>query len=216
MTMNILVVCDTSWDNYAEISKRLTSRNIDPNHRINIFYGKHLRHISKICNRNMLQIFRKSLNTKSLVKEMCNTLKFTKCCIIFHNFTEYNTISELCIKMCEKNGIPHFIFSEHTSDFFYNGEQTSKFKKCMTSVPEISERDIQFIPDFEISVPDTLATTERDYSVAVQKLRNSYKYIEDNKTKKSIVYIDDKTPRQYSYIEYVANKKKWLKEVIPR
>ena len=25
--MNILVVCDTSWDNYAEISRRLTSKN---------------------------------------------------------------------------------------------------------------------------------------------------------------------------------------------
>lgn len=214
--MNILVVCDTSWDNYAEMSKRLTSRNIDPNHRINIFYGKHIRHISKICNRNMLQIFRKSLNAKTLVEEMCNTLKFTKCCIIFHNFTEYNTISDLCIKMCEKNRIPHFIFSEHTSDFFYNGEQMSKFKKCMKCVPEISERDIHFIPDFQISVPDTLPTTERDYSIAVQKLRNSYKCIEDNKTKKSIVYIDDKSPKQYSYIEYVANKKKWLKEIIPK
>lgn len=213
--MNILVVCDNSWDNYAEICKRLTSRNIDPNHRINIFYGKQMKHISKICNRNMLQIFRKALNSKTLVEEMCNTLKFTKCCIIFHNFTEYNTISELCIKMCEKNKIPHFIFSEHTSDFFYNGEQMSKFKKCMTRVPEISERDIQFIPDFEISLPGK-QSTEKDYSVVVQKLRNSYKSIEDNKTKKSIIYIDNNTPKQYSYIEYLANKKKWLKEVIPK
>lgn len=213
--MNVLVVCDTSWDNYAEMSRRLTSKNIDPNHRINIFYGKQMRHISKICNRNMLQIFRKSLNAKTLVEEMCNQLKFTKCCIIFHNFTEYNTMSELCIKMCEKNGIPHFIFSEHTSDFLYNGEQMSKFKKCMKCVPEISERDIQFIPDFEISLPGT-QSTEKDYSVVVQKLRNSYKSIEDNKAKKSIIYIDNKTPKQYSYIEYLANKKKWLKEVIPK
>jgi len=213
--MNVLVVCDTSWDNYAEMSRRLTSKNIDPNHRINIFYGKQMRHISKICNRNMLQIFRKSLNAKTLVEEMCNQLKFTKCCIIFHNFIEYNTMSELCIKMCEKNGIPHFIFSEHTSDFLYNGEQMSKFKKCMTSVPEVSERDIQFIPDFEISLPGT-QSTEKDYSVVVQKLRNSYKSIEDNKAKKSIIYIDNKTPKQYSYIEYLANKKKWLKDVIPK
>lgn len=214
--MNVLVVCDTSWDNYAEMSRRLTSKNIDPNHRINIFYGKQMRHISKICNRNMLQIFRKSLNVKTIVEEMCNSLKFTKCCIIFHNFTEYNTISELCIKMCEKNKIPYFIFSEHTSDFFYNGQPMSKFKKCMTLVPEISERDINFEPDFEINVPSTTVTTDKDYSVAVQKLRNSYKGIEDNKAKKSIVYIDNKTPKQYSYIEYLANKRKWLKEVIPK
>jgi hypothetical protein len=215
-SMNILVVCDTSWDNYAEIARRLTSKNIVPNHRINIFYGKHMKHISKICNKNMLQIFRKSLNGKTLVEDLCNTLKFTKCCIIFHNFTEYNTISELCIKMCEKNKVPYFIFSEHTSEFFYNGECMSKFKKCMTYVPEIFERNIEFIPDFEISLPGTLTTNDKDYSVAVQKLRNSYKSIEDNKSKKSIIYIDNKTHKQYSYIQYIANKKKWLKEVIPK
>jgi hypothetical protein len=215
MSMNILVVCDTAWDNYAEIARRLTSKNIDPSYRINIFYGKHMKHMSKICNTNMLQIFRKSLNGKTLVEDLCNTLKFTKCCIIFHNFTEYNTISELCIKMCEKNKVPYFIFSEHTSDFFYNTEPMSKFKKCISNVPEISKRNIEFIPDFEISLPCTLVNNNRDYSDAIQKLRNSYKSIEDNKSKKSIVYIDNKTPKQYSYIEYIANKKKWLKEVIP-
>lgn len=214
--MNILVVCDTTWDNYAEIARRLTSKNIDPNHRINVFYGKHMKHISKICNKNMLQIFRKSLNGKTLVGDLCNTLKFTKCCIIFHNFTEYNTISELCIKMCEKNNVPYFIFSEHTSDFFYNTEPMSKFKKCMTNVPEMPERNIHFIPDFEISSLDTLAINVKDYSVAVQKLRNSYKSVEDNKSKKSIMYIDDKSLKQYSYIQYMSNKKKWLKEVIPK
>ena len=57
---------------------------------------------------------------------------------------------------------------------------------------------------------------EKNYSVVVQKLRSSYKNIEDNKAKKSIIYIDNKTPKQYSYIEYLANKKKWLKEVIPK
>ena len=87
----------------------------------------------------------------------------------------------------------------------------------MTNVPEISERDeIKFTPDFEISLPGTLTTNDKDYSVAVQKLRNSYKSIEDNKSKKSIIYIDNKTHKQYSYIQYIANKKKWLKEVIPK
>ncbi len=214
--MNILVVCDTAWDNYSDITRRLTSKNIDPNHRINILNGKHMKHISKICNRNMLQIFRKSLNYKTIVEDLCNSLKFTKCCIIFHNFTEYNTISELCIKMCEKNAVPYFIFSEHSPDFFYNGEPMSKFKKCMSNVPDISDRnEIHFVPDFEISIPVT-ATTEKDYSSIVQKLRNSYKCIEETKAKKSVVYIDNKTPKQYSYIEYLANKKKWLKEITPK
>tara|TARA_B100000767_G_C19698441_1_gene507274 strand:- start:188 stop:841 length:654 start_codon:yes stop_codon:yes gene_type:complete len=217
MSMNILVVCDLSWDNYAEISKRLTSTNIDPTHRINIFYGKQMKHISNICNKNMLQIFRKSLNDKTLVEDLCNSLTFSKCCIIFHNFTEYNTISELCIKMCEKNGIPYFIFSEHTSNFFYNGEQVSKFKKYMTNVPENSERNIiNFIPDFEISLPVIKTNVEKDYSTMVQKLRNSYRCIDEIKSKKSIIYVDNKTPKEYSYLEYLANRKKWLKEIIPR
>ncbi len=216
MTMNILVVCDTSWDNYAEISKRLTSKNIDPTHRINVFYGKQMKHISNICNRNMLQIFRKALNYKTLIEDLCNILKYSKCCIIFHNFTEYNTISELCIKICEKNGIPYFVFSEHTSNFYYNGEQMSKFKKCLANVTEISERNIiKFNPDFEISPPIRL-NIEKDYSYVLQKLRNSYRCIDDNKSKKSIVYIDDKIPKEYSYIEYVANKKRWLKQIIPK
>lgn len=216
MSMNILVVCDASWDNYAEIGRRLTSRNIDPSHRINVFYGKHMKHISNICNRNMLQIFRKSYKDKAIIEDLCNTLKFTKCCIIFHNFTEYNTISGLCIKICEKNKIPYFIFSEHTLDFFYNGECMSKFKKCMSDVPEISDgHEIYFDPDFEISSP-LPENNEKDYSSVVQKLRNSYKNHEETKSKKSIVYIDNKTSKQYSYIEYVANRKKWLKEVIPR
>lgn len=214
--MNILVVCDTSWDNYAVMSRRLTSKYIDPEHRINIFYGEQMKHISKICNQNMLQIFRKSLNSNTLIKDLRNQMKFTKLCIIFHNFTEYNTMPEVCIKMCEKNTIPYFIFSEHTDDFLYNGEQMSKFRKCMLSVPEFSERkQIEFDEDFEISFPRR-ADNIKDYSSAVQKLRNSYKCIDENKCKKSIVYIDNKTPKQYSYLEYVANKKKWMKEVIPR
>lgn len=215
--MNILVVCDVSWDNYAEISKRLTSKNIDPAHRINIFYGKQMKHISNVCNRNMLQIFRKSLNDKTLIEDLCNILKFSKCCIIFHNFTEYNTISELCIKMCEKNEIPYFIFSEYTTNFLYNGEQMSKFKKCLANVPEISERNtIKFIPDFEISLPPVRTTTEKDYSSVLQKLRNSYTCIDENKSKKSIMYIDNKSTNEYSYIQYATNKKRWLKQIIPR
>ena len=215
--MNVLVVCDASWDNYAEMSKRLTSTYIDPNHRIYIFYGKQMRHISKICDKNMLQIFRKSLNRDTLVEDLCVQLKFTKFCIIFHNFTEYNTISGLVIKICEENNIPHFIFSEHTSNFFYNGESVSKFKKYITNVPEISERDpIKLVQDFEISMPTSLTNDDKDYSSVVQKLRNSYKNIEDTKAKKSIVRVDIKTPKQYSYIEYMTKKKKWLKDVIPK
>lgn len=215
--MNILVVCDTSWDNYAVMSRRLTSKYIDPEHRINIFYGEQMKHISKICNQNMLQIFRKSLNSNTLIKDLRNQMKFTKLCIIFHNFTEYNTISSVLINICKENGIPYFVFTEYTDDFFFNGEPMStRFKKCVINVPNISKReDISCNIDFEISFA-TETNSSKDYSQIVHKLRNSYKSIDENRLKKSIIFVDNKIPKQYSYLEYMANKKKWIKEVIPR
>lgn len=215
--MNVLVVYDTSWDNLAEISRRLTSKNIDPNHRINIFYGKQSKHLNTICNKNMLQIFRKCINTKQFLEDLRIQLQFTKFCIIFHNFTEYNTISSVIIKICEENEIPYFIFSEHNDDFFFNGELTSaRFKKCVLEIPDITKRvEVSCNIDFEIAFA-TETNSAKDYSQIVQKLRNCYRSIDESKAKKSIIFIDNKTPKQYSYLEYMANKKKWIKEVIPR
>tara|TARA_B110000971_G_scaffold221010_1_gene266457 strand:- start:3952 stop:4599 length:648 start_codon:yes stop_codon:yes gene_type:complete len=215
--MNVLVVYDASWDNFSEISRRLTSKNIDPNHRINIYYGKQSKHLSVICAKNMLQIFRKCINTGQFLEDLRIQLQFTKFCIIFHNFTEYNTISSVLINICKENGIPYFVFTEYTDDFFFNGEPMStRFKKCVINVPNISKReDISCNIDFEISFA-TETNSSKDYSQIVHKLRNSYKSIDENRLKKSIIFVDNKIPKQYSYLEYMANKKKWIKEVIPR
>ena len=215
--MNVIVACDTTWDNFALISKRLTSKNIDPIHRINIFYGKQLKHISTLCNRNMLQVFRNCINTKTFLNDLCIQLRFAKFCIIFHNFTEYNTISTILIELCKENEIPYFIFSEHTDDFFFNGEPAStKFKNCTKSIQDNQNREIIHCNmQFELSFA-TATTKLKEYSQIVQKLRNSYSCIDENKGKKSIVFIDNKTHKQYSYIEYMTNKKKWLKDVIPK
>jgi len=215
--MNVLVVYDTSWDNFAEISRRLTSKNIDPNHRINIFYGKQSKHLCAVCNKNMLQIYRRCINEKSFLEDLRIQLKFTKFCIIFHNFVEHNTISSIIIKLCEENDIPHFIFSEHTDDFFFDGEiAKDKFRKCVLNVKDLTDREeIRCNLDFDISFPTEINGT-KDYSQVIHKLRNSYKTIDENKAKGGTIFIDTKTPKQLSYLQYVANKKKWMKEVIPR
>ncbi len=215
--MNVLVVCDTSWDNFAEMSRRLTSNNIDPNHRINVFYGKQMKHIYALCSKNMLPMYRLCINTKTFIEDLRIHLQSTKFCIIFHNFTEYNTISTILISICRENSIPYFVFSEHTDNFFYNGELTSaRFKKCVLNVQDISGREnINCDPNFDISFPIE-TNTLKDYSQIVHKLRNSYKNVDDNKVKRSALFIDEKCHKQYNYIEYMANKKKWLKEVIPK
>jgi hypothetical protein len=121
------------------------------------------------------------------------------------------------MELCKENEIPYFIFSEHADDFFFNGEPVStKFKKCTHSIQDIQIREnIQCNIQFELSFA-TEPTKLKEYSQVVQKLRNSYRYIDENKAKKNIVFIDNKTHKQYSYIEYMTNKKKWLKDVIPK
>jgi len=215
--MNVLVVCDSSWDNFAEMSRRLTSNNIDPTHRINVFYGKQMKHINALCSKNMLQVYRICINTKTFVEDLRMRLQSTKFCIIFHNFTEYNTISAVIINICQENCIPYFVFSEHTDNFFYNGDlMHTRFKKCILDVQDISMREnIQYKPDFEITFPIEINTL-KDYSQIVHKLRTSYKNIDDTKVKRSTLFIDEKCHKQYNYIEYMASKKKWLKEVIPK
>ena len=219
--MNVLIVNDVAWDNFAEISRRLTARNIDPQHRINCFYGKHMKHISSICNKNMLQLFRKCINKDNVYDELCKTLKHTKFCIIFHNFTEYNTLCDVIIKLCKENNIPYFIFSEHTEDFLFNGEPTNeKFRKCVSSINTIECTEIKndSIKSFEISF-EKETKNSKDYNQVLQKLKNSYKTLGDAKIARQIIILDKKetsASKQMNYIEYMTNKKKWLKDVLPK
>ena len=131
--MNILVVKDLSWDNYALISKRINTKYISPEHRINCFYGKNLKPMETICNQNMLTVVRQQIDKQKIKEILVRILTHTKYCIIFHNFIEYNTISKLVIDICEENLIPYFIFSEHCEKFYFNGVyiEDLKFKKCI-------------------------------------------------------------------------------------
>ena len=84
--MNILVVKDLSWDNYALISKRINTKYISPENRINCFYGKNLKPMETICNQNMLTLVRQQID-KQNIKEICvRILTHTKYCIIYSHY----------------------------------------------------------------------------------------------------------------------------------
>ena len=76
--MNVLIVNDVLWDNFALVSKRLNPLCINPNHRLNCFYGKHLRYISSICNQNSMCLIRRALIKDKLEECIVDSLKFSK------------------------------------------------------------------------------------------------------------------------------------------
>ncbi len=223
--MNVLIVNDVLWDNFALVSKRLNPSCINPNHRLNCFYGKHLRYIASICNQNSLCLIRRALIKDKLEECIIDSLKFSKFCIIFHNFIEYNTISSFYINQCIKNNVPYFIMSEHCEKFFMNGEYISdkKFKTCVREIT-FEERSIN------IDIPKQIDFFEqkpcpKNIQEVVNSLRSRYQQIKDEKDSKKIIYDEKifkdrkkllKSDKEVSYLEYVANKKKWLKDVVPK
>ena len=75
--MNVLVVNDISWDNFAIVARRLNTRSINPNHRINYFYGKDMKYISNICNQNLFTLIRRPLVQENLKDLILDSLKYT-------------------------------------------------------------------------------------------------------------------------------------------
>ncbi len=222
--MNVLVINDILWDNFALVSKRVNPRCINPNHIINYFYGKHVQYISNICNQNMMHLLRIALVKDEEKHCIENSLKHIKFCIIFHNFTEYNTISSLYIKMCEENKVPYFIFSEHCEKFYMNGEyvQDIKFKTCVRQI-EFEKREVT------VNIPQNILFKElvcpKNIEEVINNLRSRYQVIKDEKDSKRIVYDEKavkerkkliKSNKETSYLDYMKNKKKWLKETVPK
>lgn len=223
--MNVLVVNDFSWDNFALVAKRINPKCINPSHRINYFYGKHMQYISNICGQNMMHLLRVTLVKDREKQSIENSLKHTKFCIIFHNFIEYNTITSFYIKTCEENKVPYFIFSEHCEKFYMNGEymQETKFKTCVREI-ETSEREIV------VNIPPTLIFEQelacpKNIEEVINNLRSRYQVVKDEKNSKQIVYDEKlvkerkkliKSGKEMSYLEYMKNKKKWLKETVPK
>ena len=102
-----------------------------------------------------MQLHRRPINGENLKESFEDSLQFTKFCIIFHNFIEYNTLSSLFIELCKSNNIPYFIFSEHCEKFYFNGEYNAsdKFKNIVRQL-EFNERALVVdVPSYIIFSP---------------------------------------------------------------
>jgi hypothetical protein len=188
--VNITVVTDESWDNVAKIMRRIDNKCIKTSHRINMFYGKNMKMLQNVCIKKGFTVFRRSISNETYNSDIKNVLDYTKFCIIFHNFTEYNTISGCIIELCKLNCIPYFIISEHTDSYYFNGEyiHSKKFKNCIKEinhVPRSTIVSLEFNP-FEIDNSDP------DYNIdpedSIEKFNENYSYLQElKKTNRTIL-----------------------------
>jgi hypothetical protein len=188
--VNITVVTDNSWDNVAKIMRRIDNKCISTNHRINLFYGKNLKMLQNVCIKKGYTVFRRSIYNENYNTEIKNVLDHTKFCIIFHNFTEYNTISGCIIELCKSNCIPYFIISEHTSAYYFNGEyiNSKKFKHCIKEIQHVP-RNINVSLEFN---PYEIAQSESNLNpeTSIEKFMDSYSYLQElKKTNRTVLII---------------------------
>jgi hypothetical protein len=188
--VNITVVTDNSWDNVAKIMRRIDNKCIKTSHRINLFYGKNLKMLQNVCLKKGYTVFRRSISNKNYNSEIKDILDYTKFCIIFHNFTEYNTISECMINLCNENCIPYFIISEHTNSYYFNGEyiHSKKFKNC---IKEISHTPRNIVVSLECnpftsmsittSTSTSTSTSKLDPETSIEKFMDKYSYLQELK-----------------------------------
>lgn len=188
--VNITVVTDNSWDNVAKIMRRIDNKCIKTSHRINIFYGKNLKMLQNVCIKKGYTVFRRSVSNENYNAEIKNVLDYTKFCIIFHNFTEYNTISGCMIDLCKLNCIPYFIISEHTDSYYFNGEyiHSKKFKNCIKEIHH-TQRNITVALEFN---PLKIEESEPEYIVdpdnSIEKFNEKFSYLQElKKTNRTIL-----------------------------
>ena len=188
--VNITVVTDNSWDNVAKIMRRIDNKCIKTSHRINIFYGKNLKMLQNVCIKKGYTVFRRSVSNENYNAEIKNVLDYTKFCIIFHNFTEYNTISGCIIDLCKLNCIPYFIISEHTDSYYFNGEyiHSKKFKNCIKEINH-TQRNITVALEFN---PLKIEESEPEYIVdpdnSIEKFNENFSYLQElKKTNRTIL-----------------------------
>ena len=186
--MNCFVVADTNWDNVPLISKRLSY--LSESIRINTPYSKNAENIIKIANKLDLTAIRHSLKRNDEAFGIKNCIRFMDLCMVFTDFLEYNNMSHLVIELCKSNNIPCFIFTNFTSDYFYNYEiSTIKFKKALKEIKEvIKPRIIQNIPS--ITIENNTLFTKTDISLSIEKIRERYSHLKIQKESRSIILID--------------------------
>ena len=183
--MAATIVTDNSWDNYAKIIRRVNNESLKID-KINFFYGKNMKFINELCNKNNFNLFRRS------IEDIKAVLMYSKFCIIFHNFVEYNTLSSHIIEICNLNNIPYFIFSEHCNDFYYNGEYitSKKFKNCVKEINN-NKWEINVIPDYYPGfIKESKESEEKETKESIMNFSKSFENIQNYKKLNRIVYIN--------------------------
>jgi hypothetical protein len=191
--MAVTIVTDNSWDNYAKIIRRVNNESLKIN-KINFFYGKNMKFINKLCIKNDFNLFRRSVSDKNFIEDIKEVLMYSKFCIIFHNFVEYNTLSSYIIEICNLNKIPYFIFSEHCNDFYYNGEYiTSKKFKNLVKEIEYNKWEInvipEYYPDFSKESKESKEKESKEKE-SIAKFFENYETIQSSKKLNRIVFIN--------------------------
>jgi len=195
--MNVFIAEDDNWDNYAIISKYISTNYFPETVRVQHVYNKHLQIVNNICADNNFDIYRRHLDKIDPKKSYYEIIKNMNICIIFHNFIEYTTSSSFVIKICEENKIPYIIVSEHTKKCFLNGEIfEGKFKGALKIARESGVnkcKDFK-IPDEEmemyININNTVVKEKKCLNEIKKSIYNSYEKIEIDRKNKSIILID--------------------------
>ena len=186
--MNCFVVTDTNWDNVPLISKRLgyASDTI----RINTPYSKNAENIIKVANKLELIAVRHSLKKNNEALSIKKCMEFMDFCMVFTDFIEYNNIPHLVIEICRSNNIPCFVFTNFTSEYFYNHElSTIKFKKALKEMKEVIKprilNNIQYI-----TVENNTTLMKSSIEESIEKIRESYSHLKIKKDSRRIMLID--------------------------
>ncbi len=192
--MNVFIVEDDNWDNYALISKYISKNYLSDNTRIHHIYGKHLPHVSKIIFDNDFDIYRRTIDDKEPKKSYYEIIKNMNICIIFHNFIEYTTSTSFIMKVCEENKIPYIIISEHTRMCFLNGETyegkiKGAFKKAATYEIFKKFKGVDDSEEFN-NINNKVSKEKKSLNEIIKIINNSYEKIQIHRNNKSIILID--------------------------
>lgn len=193
--MNVFVIEDDNWDNYAIISKYISTNYFPETIKIQHVYNKHLQIVSNICTDNNFDIYRRQLDKIDPKKSYYEIIKNMNICIIFHNFIEYTTPSSFVIKICEENNIPYIIVSEHSKKCFLNGEIfEGKFKGALKIAYESGVNKCKNfkIPGMEkyVIINNTIVKEKKSLNEIKKIIHSSYEKIENYRKNKSIILID--------------------------
>lgn len=208
---NIGVVCDSSWDNFILVNKKL--KKINPEHyRIHAIYGKTLEIFNNCCTNNLLTLIRNY--SDNLCKTVYNLLKICDIWLIFSNLIEFNTQTRLIIDKCEEYNIKYIIISEFSREkdyYSFDADPKLSFKKKLMNINKIiNDNPIIY---FEYPIYNENFTRNINISISISqeiknKLRQSYNIMNQNKKDRSIKLLYDKDE-----IKREKNIKKTMKEI---